>query len=376
MKKILFITTRDPYSKKYSGDVLRSNKIINLLKKKYKLDILCFESKKSLPEQNLIYFKPPNYFFKIFYCLFSLFKFLPIQFGLFFSKEMKEYVEDYANNYDYIFFYHIRSIQYLPKDFNGRTIIEMGDLYSENYTQTYNYLSFMNPLKYIYFLESILVKKAEKEIFENFDRIILFSKNEVKKINRNFKHKIFQINESIDKINKKFLFKKDNFKILFIGNINYLPNFLACRDFKKNILPKLKKKIPKIKFYIIGNINSIYKFLLSSNDIEILGPKKNLQVYLKSSICGLANLEIATGVQGKVLTYMSYGLPIICSEKVANNFKKNVISYNSNPNLIRNLVDLKNNKIKSNKFSNKSINFSKKLDWKKVGLQYLRVLDF
>ena len=247
MKKILFITTRNPYSEKYSGDVLRSNKIINLLKRKHKLDILCFENKKSSTERNLIYFKSPNYFFKIFYCLFSLFKFLPIQFGLFFSREMKEYVENYANNYDYIFFYHIRSSQYLPKGFNGRTIIEMGDLYSENYTQTYKYLSFLNPLKYIYFLESILVKKAEKEIFENFDRIILFSVNEVKKINKNFKHKIFQINESISKINKKFLFKKDNFKILFIGNINYLPNFLACRDFKKNILPELKKKNTKGK---------------------------------------------------------------------------------------------------------------------------------
>ena len=32
-KKILFITTRNPYSGRYSGDVIRSLKIINLLKK-------------------------------------------------------------------------------------------------------------------------------------------------------------------------------------------------------------------------------------------------------------------------------------------------------------------------------------------------------
>ena len=34
MKKILFITTRNPYSGRYSGDVIRSLKIINLIKKK------------------------------------------------------------------------------------------------------------------------------------------------------------------------------------------------------------------------------------------------------------------------------------------------------------------------------------------------------
>ena len=39
-KKILFITTRNPYSGRYSGDVIRSAKIINLLKKKYSLDIV------------------------------------------------------------------------------------------------------------------------------------------------------------------------------------------------------------------------------------------------------------------------------------------------------------------------------------------------
>ena len=33
MKKILFIATRNPFSGRYSGDVIRSLKIINLLKK-------------------------------------------------------------------------------------------------------------------------------------------------------------------------------------------------------------------------------------------------------------------------------------------------------------------------------------------------------
>mgnify|MGYP002841960722 CR=1 FL=1 len=55
--------------------------------------------------------------------------------------------------------------------------------------------------------------------------------------------------------------------------------------------------------------------------------------FIKGSICGLANLKIATGIQGKVLTYMSYGLPVICSDKAAQNFNKNVISYKENHDL-------------------------------------------
>ena len=47
----------------------------------------------------------------------------------------------------------------------------MGDLYSENYFQTFKYLSFLNPFKYIYFIESFLVKKAEKKIFSNLIKL-------------------------------------------------------------------------------------------------------------------------------------------------------------------------------------------------------------
>ena len=43
----------------------------------------------------------------------------------------------------------------------------------------------------------------------------------------------------------------------------------------------------------------------------------------------LANLKIATGIQVKVLTYMSHGLPVICTKKVAENFKEKVLIFNS-----------------------------------------------
>ena len=34
MKKILFVSTRNPYSNRYSGDVIGSKKIVTSLKKK------------------------------------------------------------------------------------------------------------------------------------------------------------------------------------------------------------------------------------------------------------------------------------------------------------------------------------------------------
>ena len=90
MKKVLFISTRNPYSGRYSGDVIRSLKIINLLKKKFKVEIVCM-NKEKFEDMNkgLITFKTLNFFLKFIYCVISLLKFEPIQLGLFFSKEMK-----------------------------------------------------------------------------------------------------------------------------------------------------------------------------------------------------------------------------------------------------------------------------------------------
>ena len=378
IKKILFISTRNPFSGRYSGDVIRSLKIINSLKKKYNLKVISLSEKKlEKVKENLITFDYPNLFNKFLNCIISIFKFQPIHFGLFFSKKMKSFIQKNANEYDYLFFYHVRSSQYLPDNYYNKSIIEMIDLYSSNYLQTFNSLSFLNPFKYIYLLESWLMKSVENKIFDHFDKTILLSKSEINQIDKKFKNKIIKIDESADQINKSYLYSKKNFKILFVGNLNYLPNLLACKEFVNNILPKLRAKSPQIKFSIIGNISKFDKLLLSiRSGVEILGPKKNISKCVKNSFCGLANLRIATGVQGKVLTYMSHGLPVICSEKVAKNFGSSVISYKNEKELIQKILDLQKNKQISNKFSKKAIKFSKKLTYKKMSLSYIRSLNF
>lgn len=375
MKKILFVSTRNPYSKRYSGDVIGSKKIVTSLKNKNNLDIVTLDEKENFSKKNIFIFKKPFFLFQFFFILKSLVCLRPLQFGLFYSNQMQKFINNNADNYDLIFFYHIRSSQYLPKNFGGKKIIEMGDLYSNNYKQTFNILSILNPLKYIYFLESLLVKQIEKEIFSKFDKIILFSKNEIKKIDSFFLNKIVHINISVDKIKKKYLFSKNNKKILFIGNLKYLPNILAVKNFVKKILPKLKKNIPDIKFEIVGDINNFDKFLLSMDkNVKCWGSQKTLDKFINGSICGLANLEIATGVQGKILSYMSYGLPVICSKKVANNFNKNVISYRNEYDLINKIYKLINDKKLSNKISKKSLTFINNFTWKKISKEYFKII--
>ena len=106
MKKILFISTRNPYSEQFSGDVIRSLKIIKLLKKKNKIDVLYVGKKqKNKTKQQIGYnFDQPNIFSKVFFCLMSFLKLEPMQFGLFYSTKLKKYIDQNANKYDVLFF--------------------------------------------------------------------------------------------------------------------------------------------------------------------------------------------------------------------------------------------------------------------------------
>ena len=57
--KILFITTRNPYAVRFSGDVMRASRIIKLLRNKYNTDVL-FLGKKRRNFMLLIYSQENN----------------------------------------------------------------------------------------------------------------------------------------------------------------------------------------------------------------------------------------------------------------------------------------------------------------------------
>ncbi len=373
MRKLLFITPRNPFSGRFSGDVIRAYKFVNYLEKKYSITIATLDKinqSKKVGKINLITFKQYNIFFKLIQILLKVLTLKPMQLGYFYSKQMQMYIENNYSNFDVIFCQSIRAAQYVDNFYSKAKALDMGDLYSSNYFQTFKLKNFLNPIKYIYLVESYLIKKYEQNCFKNFDKIYLFSKKEIQLIT-NFKKKIFQLNFGIDSVNKKFKFNKKNNKIIFIGNIKYLPNKEACKHFAKNIFPKILKIDPSLQFHIIGEISKIDKFIFERNkSIIVHGKVKKLDSFIANSFCGLANLSVSTGIQTKILTYMSYGLPCISSENVIKNFdaiKTSYIPYYKNDKeLIELILKLKNNKKFSEKISKNSLKIIKNFKWDKV----------
>ena len=106
MKKILFITIRNPFSGKFSGDVIRSEKFIQFLSKKNYVDVISID--KNADEQikkkiRYFAFKDINFLYKFFNILFSVLRLKPMQLGYFYSPKIKRFVEENSKKYDLFF---------------------------------------------------------------------------------------------------------------------------------------------------------------------------------------------------------------------------------------------------------------------------------
>ena len=374
MKKILFITVRDPFSGRFSGDVIRANKYINFLSKRNKICVVSLGKNNKTKSKGKLFhknFEKQNFFLNLIYLIKFFLQLKPLHFSFFYSREMEKYIHKNFDKFDIIFFQSIRSFQYFSDKINRKIILDMGDLYSKNYYQTYQELFFFHPLKIVYFFESFLIKKYERFCLLKANKTLLFSKKEIAYLKKISPNKLFQINFGIDSIRKKYKFDIKNYKIIFVGNIKYAPNRKACIDFIKKIFPKIREQYPEIEFHIFGEIYLLDKvFFMNKRNVKIFGKVKKLEPYLSNVICGLANLDISTGVQTKLLTYMSYGIPSICSKKVFLNFDKiksiKLDYYNNKDEFIDLILKLKNNKNYSNNISSKSLKIVELFKWTNV----------
>jgi len=362
MKKILVVTTRFPFPL-FSGDKLRIYNIFKYLSKKNKVDLIYTEPKENFKKK--IRFIDKTIFIKTrriekyFNILFFFMMGKPLQVGYFFSAEMRAKINEIKKNYDAIIFHLIRSVEFLPKNYEGTKILEMTDLISKNYSQLYKKLNFINPLKYLYLIEQVLLEKYEKKIAESFDRIVLVSKRDAKyfSIGNKVKKRVQVIPMGTDIKKKKYNFKKKNKDIIFIGNINYLPNKIACYDFIKTTMPKLEMKGINITFKIIGQTSNLLKFYLTRfKNVEVYNNIIFPEKLCNNAICGVSNLSVVTGIQNKIMEYMRIGLPTIVSEKCFDNLNfiknKDLLVYKNQDEFVKQIIKLKTEKQFAKKISN------------------------
>ena len=135
--------------------------------------------------------------------------------------------------------------------------------------------------------------------------------------------KSFYLNKNIDQKIKDDYSKK--FVLLYIGNTSKRRGLETVID----SLPLLKDKILNIKLVIIGQssfdkkLRSKVKKLKLSNFVDFMGWKKENELYKYLMIAHLGisplhrNIHHDTTYANKLFQYISFGVPVICSNSTA-----------------------------------------------------------
>ncbi|QDV14265.1 D-inositol-3-phosphate glycosyltransferase [Rosistilla oblonga] len=110
----------------------------------------------------------------------------------------------------------------------------------------------------------------------------------------------------------------ENPKLAFVGVMNYPPNVAAVQWFLEHVWSGLRREIPGITFDIIGKHPSpAVNKLAQLPGVLVTGAVPDVRPYLRSADIVIAPLQIARGIQNKVLEAMAMGKPVIASPHAA-----------------------------------------------------------
>ena len=331
---ILFLAHRIPYPAD-KGDKIRSFNEIKYLSKNHDIylgTILDQESDKSYIVELEKYCKEiyAVHFDKKLKLLKNLFTDKPFSISNFYDISLQDYVNATLREKKIeavICFcssmaeYVLRNTQLIENGFAGTTLImDYVDLDSDKWLQYATYTSF--PLSLIYNTEHRRLFKYEMKINQSFHHSIFISQREVEVFKKLYPEarNIHVIPNGVDyeyfspyqsDINQQPI-------LLFTGVMDYFANEDGVRWFCKKIFPKIKREIPRVQFYIVGNRPTNLIWNLSEIDgVTVTGYVHDIrQYYWKADVCVIP-LRIARGLQNKVLEAMATGNSVVATSNAS-----------------------------------------------------------
>ncbi len=102
--------------------------------------------------------------------------------------------------------------------------------------------------------------------------------------------------------------------LVFSGQMDYAPNVDAVCQFARETLPTIRAGVPGARFAIVGrNPASAVRSLAALDGVEVVGAVPDMRPWLAAANVVVAPLQIARGIQNKVLEAMAMGRPVVAS---------------------------------------------------------------
>lgn len=113
---------------------------------------------------------------------------------------------------------------------------------------------------------------------------------------------------------------KERAHLLFLGNLAHRPNADAVHHLMRDIFPLVKKSLPGVKLYIVGDNVTPEIAAYAAPDVEVLGYVPDVEPLFRSCRLMVVPLRYGAGIKGKLGESLAYGLPVVTTTIGAEGF--------------------------------------------------------
>ena len=111
-------------------------------------------------------------------------------------------------------------------------------------------------------------------------------------------------------------------QLVFVGVLDYLPNAQGLTWFCKSVLPLIRQEFPCVRLDIVGRRPTAQVEALGKTEgVRLVGEVDDVRPYVLASNIVIAPLQIARGLQNKVLEGLACGRPVVASNYAATGIK-------------------------------------------------------
>jgi polysaccharide biosynthesis protein PslH len=221
--------------------------------------------------------------------------------------------------------------QYVPADFAGRIVADFVDVDSAKFAAYAE--KRRGPFRWIQNREARLLRQEEARLAAQADVSLLISHAEVKLFNARLspderaKASVRVLGNGIDSLSydpalvtaEPALAQMPAPRLIFTGQMDYAPNIEAAQRVADRILPLIRQSLPDASFHVVGRMPSADLLNRHGRDgFHVWGRVPDIRTWLRASDMAIVPLDIARGVQNKVLEAMAMELPVVLTPGAAN----------------------------------------------------------
>lgn len=237
--------------------------------------------------------------------------------GAFASPDLRNVIADWAatDGFDAVLVSSSGMVPYLtsPALQDIPAVVDLIDVDSEKWRQYAD--ATRGPKRLIYQLEARRLRRLEANLPDSVHAVTVVSEPEAE-LYRQFASRtpVHVIGNGVDLDYFQPMDLPCDNTCVFVGAMDYKPNVDAVVWFAQHVWPAVHRRHPEARFQIVGrNPTPAVRQLATLPGIEVTGAVPDVRPYLARAAVVVAPLQIARGIQNKLLEAMSMGRVVIAS---------------------------------------------------------------